>query len=77
MYYVANEHLSVATSDSPLGPFTQTKEEQKPMHEGKEIDAHVFKDDDGQYYIYFVRFYGKSGVSDGNYIYGCLLYTSQ
>ena len=73
MYYVANEHLSVATSDSPLGPFTQTKEEQKPMHEGKEIDAHVFKDDDGQYYIYFVRFYGKSGVSDGNYICGAKL----
>ncbi|WP_302626932.1 family 43 glycosylhydrolase [uncultured Eubacterium sp.] len=73
MYYVANEHLSVATSDSPLGPFKQRADERKPMHEGKEIDAHVFKDDDGQYYIYFVRFYGKNGVADGNYIYGAKL----
>lgn len=73
MYYVADEHLSVATSDSPLGPFKQTAEEKKPMHEGKEIDAHVFKDDDGQYYIYFVRFYSKNGVADGNYIYGAKL----
>lgn len=73
MYYVANEHLSVATSDSPLGPFTQTAEEKKPMHEGKEIDAHVFKDDDGQYYIYFVRFYDKNGTANGNHIYGAKL----
>lgn len=67
MYYAANEHLSVATSDSPLGPFTQTPEERVPMHDTKEIDAHVFKDDDGQYYIYFVRF------PDGNCIYGAKL----
>ena len=73
MYYVANEHLSVAVSDSPLGPFKQTAEQKKPMHEGKEIDAHVFKDDDGQYYIYFVRFYSGSKVADGNYIYGAKL----
>jgi beta-xylosidase len=67
MYYVANEHLSVATSTSPLGPFKQTEAQQVPMHETKEIDAHVFKDDDGQYYIYFVRF------NNGNHIYGAKL----
>lgn len=66
MYYTANEHLCVAVSDSPLGPFEQT--EVGPMHwDTKEIDAHVFKDDDGQYYIYFVRF------TDGNVIWGAKL----
>ena len=66
MYYVSEEHLCVATSKSPLGPFVQ--EEKKPMHDDiKEIDAHVFQDDDGQYYIYFVRF------DNGNVIEGAKL----
>jgi len=73
MYYVANEHLSVATSTSPLGPFTQTESQRVPMHESpKEIDAHVFKDDDGQYYIYFVRFNDGNGNA-GNNIWGAKL----
>lgn len=73
MYYVANEHLSVATSTSPVGPFTQTETQRVPIHESpKEIDAHVFKDDDGQYYIYFVRFYDGNGNS-GNNIWGAKL----
>lgn len=55
LYYTANEHLGVAVSDSPLGPFTQR--EKCPLHENiKEIDASVFVDDDGKAYIYFVRF---------------------
>ena len=66
MYYTANEHICVATSDSPLGPFTQ--EVQKPLHEDvNEIDAHVFQDDDGQYYLYFVRF------DNGNVLHGAKL----
>lgn len=66
MYYTSEEHLGVATSKSPLGPFTQ--DNQTPMHpDTKEIDAHVFKDDDGQYYLYFVRF------DNGNLIYGAKL----
>lgn len=66
MYYTANEHLCVAVSDSPLGPFEQ--EEWGPIHANtKEIDAHVFKDDDGQYYLYFVRF------TNGNVIWGAKL----
>ena len=72
MYYVANEHISVATSNSPMGPFTQTESQKVPMHEGKEIDAHVFKDDDGQYYIYFVRFQDAAG-NGGNNIWGAKL----
>jgi len=56
MYATVEEHLVVATSDSPLGPFTQTVQE--PMHTTKEIDASVFTDDDGKHYIYYVRFEG-------------------
>lgn len=66
MYYTANEHLCVSIADSPLGPFVQ--KEVVPMHEDiKEIDAHAFKDEDGQYYLYFVRFTG------GNVIWGAKL----
>ncbi|WP_313467448.1 family 43 glycosylhydrolase [Carnobacterium sp.] len=66
MYYTANEQLCVSIADSPLGPFTQKKV--APMHEDtKEIDAHAFKDEDGQYYLYFVRFTG------GNVIWGAKL----
>ena len=66
MYYTADEHLVVSIADSPLGPFTQT--EVGPLHEDtKEIDAHAFKDEDGQYYLYFVRFTG------GNVIWGAKL----
>lgn len=66
MYYSVEEHLCVATSDSPLGPFKQEKKE--PFHLNiKEIDSHVFLDDDGKYYMYFVRFGG------GNIIWGAEL----
>ncbi|CAM4260420.1 family 43 glycosylhydrolase [Paenibacillus endophyticus] len=55
MYYAVEEHLAVATSDSPLGPFKQDVKE--PIHQNpKEIDAHIFTDDDGKTYMYFVRF---------------------
>lgn len=66
MYYTANEHLCVAVADSPLGPFKQIKI--SPIHEDiNEIDAHAFKDDDGKYYLYFVRF------NEGNVIWGAKL----
>ncbi len=55
MYYSAEEHICVAISDSPLGPFKQT--EQKPMLEGeKAIDNSLFIDDDGTPYLFFSRF---------------------
>ncbi|HIW31528.1 MAG TPA: family 43 glycosylhydrolase [Candidatus Paenibacillus intestinavium] len=55
MYYAVQERLAVATSNSPLGPFVQ--EVKEPMHlNTPEIDAHIFTDDDGKTYIYFVRF---------------------
>ncbi|MGM0377647.1 MAG: glycoside hydrolase family 43 protein [Bacteroidota bacterium] len=55
MYFSADEHTCVATSDSPLGPFTQ--EEKEPMLPGeKSIDNSLFIDDDGTPYMYFDRF---------------------
>lgn len=55
MYYSAEEHICVAVSHSPLGPFKQTHE--KPMLEGeKAIDNSLFIDDDGTPYLFFDRF---------------------
>lgn len=59
MYFSADEHICVSTSDSPLGPFKQ--EVQKPMLETeKSIDNSLFIDDDGTPYLFWVRF------NDGN-----------
>lgn len=60
LFYSAEEHICVATSDSPLGPFKQ--DVQKPIREEGSIDTSVFFDDDGKAYLYFVRF------NDGNVI---------
>ena len=54
LFYSAEEHICVATSDSPLGPFIQ--KEKVSMRSEKSIDSSVFIDDDGKAYIYFVRF---------------------
>ena len=53
MVYVTDEHLAIATSKSPLGPFKQSKKEY--LDEGNMIDGHFYKDN-GQIYLYFVRF---------------------
>ena len=60
MFYSAEEHICVATSDSPAGPFRQ--EVKHPIWEEKSIDTSLFIDDDGTPYLYFVRF------TDGNVI---------
>lgn len=55
MYYSADEHICVATSNSPLGPFKQT--EKRPMiADEKCIDNSLFIDRDGQPYLFFDRF---------------------
>lgn len=59
MYYTAEEHLCVATSDSPLGPFTQ--QVQAPMLDERAIDNTLFRDADGKYYMYFDSF--RKGMS--------------
>lgn len=60
MYYSADEHICVATADSPAGPFRQ--EVKQPIWDEKSIDTSLFIDDDGTPYLYFVRF------TDGNVI---------
>lgn len=61
MYYSADEHICVATADSPAGPFRQSRQE--PMIAGEKcIDNSLFIDDDGTSYLSFVRF------NDGNAI---------
>ncbi len=60
MYFTGNEHLYVAKSKSPLGPFVQTGS--GPMLEEKAIDPSVFYDKKGKPYITFVR------LNDGNNI---------
>jgi len=62
MAYTANEHIAIAESDSPLGPFRQ--QVIKPVSgTGRQIDPFVFIDDDGKKYLYHVR------VANGNRIF--------
>tara|TARA_R110002049_G_scaffold9962_2_gene49678 strand:- start:52784 stop:53956 length:1173 start_codon:yes stop_codon:yes gene_type:complete len=50
-----NFKIGVAVSDSPKGPFTDL--EDKPLFDPGYpiIDANVYKDDDGKYYLYYSR----------------------
>ena len=52
-------HIAHAVADSPLGPYTEPDKSQ--WFENR-IDAHLFQDDDGQFYFYMVKF------TDGNTI---------
>ncbi len=62
MVYTADEHLAIAESDSPLGPFKQ-KEIKALSGNGKQIDPFIFRDQDGKIYLYHVR------LTEGNRIY--------
>jgi xylan 1,4-beta-xylosidase len=54
MAYAGDEHIAIAQSDNPLGPFRQ--KESKPVSApGKQIDPFVFRDTDGKFYLYHVR----------------------
>lgn len=54
MAYTANEHIAIAVSDKPYGPFKQEINQalKAPV---KQIDPFVFIDDDGKKYLYHVR----------------------
>lgn len=63
-YYMAatcSENLGFAVSDSLLGPFTAIGDQ--PLYQ-KAIDGHIFIDDDGKRYLYYVGYhnYGIYGV---------------
>ncbi|MBZ9731233.1 glycoside hydrolase family 43 protein [Salegentibacter sp. JZCK2] len=60
MAYTANESIAIATSDSPLGPFTNSGE--ALYAESKQIDPFIFFDD-GKAYLYHVR------LDEGNRIF--------
>ena len=63
MFYVADTRTGIAVSDSPLGPFTKYSDGFL-FNNNNAIDPHLFIDDDGQMYLYYVKFGG------GNHIYG-------
>ena len=60
MYYSSQEHICAAWGESPLGPFKQI--EKKPMREQKSIDNHLFIDDDGKPYLFWVHYDGGQQV---------------
>nr|WP_067060705.1 glycoside hydrolase family 43 protein [Mucilaginibacter sp. L294] len=54
MAYTADEHIAIAVSDNPLGPFVQSVHKPISM-QGKQIDPFIFKNTNGDLYLYFVR----------------------
>ncbi|GAC1450275.1 MAG: glycoside hydrolase family 43 protein [Chitinophagaceae bacterium] len=52
--YTANEHIAIAQSDTPTGPFKQSQMK-SISGEGKQIDPYVFIDSNGKKYLYHVR----------------------
>ncbi len=65
MIMSVDEHLGFAVADSPLGPFIP---EETWLFE-KTIDGHIFIDDDGKAYLFYVSW--RDGHDYG--IYGCEL----
>jgi len=63
MFFSVEEHIAVATSDSPTGPFVQ--DVKAPLLETGAIDTHLFIDEDGRKYLYYVAF------NNGNLIWMC------
>ena len=57
MAYVANERCCIAHSETLTGDYTQSEIAPVDNSEGN-IDPFIFKDDDGKYYMYHVRFKG-------------------
>lgn len=53
LYYTANQAVGVAQADGPRGPFRIVKK-----FFDRAIDAHLFRDDDGKLYLYFVQLPG-------------------
>jgi xylan 1,4-beta-xylosidase len=53
LYYTVNKTIGVAQADSPLGPFKIVRK-----FVDQAIDAHLFRDDDGKLYLYYVQLPG-------------------
>jgi len=59
--YTASEHVAIASSPTLNGKYTQSTIESIDP-DAKNIDSYLFKNDDGKYYLYHVRF------NNANYI---------
>ena len=53
LYYTADRTVGVAVADGPMGPFRVVR-----RLVDRAIDAHLFRDDDGRFYLYYVRLPG-------------------
>ncbi len=53
LYYTVGENIGVAVADRPDGKFAD-----RARLSDNAIDAHMFCDDDGRYYLYYVQFPG-------------------
>mgnify|MGYP005909688103 FL=1 len=80
--YTANERVAIAHADAVTGIFTQDKAAAIDASVGN-IDPFLFKDNDGKYYLYHVRFGGgnfiwvaefdmKTGTVDSGTLKQCL-----
>jgi len=61
MFYSAEEHVCVATSASPLGPFRQDRKEPLLKDRGN-IDSSLFRDDDGRPYLFWVHYNNRNEI---------------
>jgi GH43 family beta-xylosidase len=53
LYYTVDQTVGVAVADGPLGPFQIVRK-----FFDRAIDAHLFRDDDGQLFLYYVQLPG-------------------
>ncbi len=53
LYWTVNEEVGAAVADSPLGPFEDVR-----SFVSRAIDGHLFRDEDGRLYLYYVKFPG-------------------
>ncbi len=60
LFHSAEEKVTVAVSDSPLGPFKNP--EKKPFFKEGNIDNSFFLDDDGTPYMLYAHFYAGNEV---------------
>ncbi len=53
LYYTVQQRIGVAVAEGPEGPFID-----RARLSDNAIDAHLFRDDDGRLYLYYVQFPG-------------------
>lgn len=61
MTYSVDTHTALAYADNPLGPFRQKEPCDVYIRDYDNIDSHIFIDDDGQAYLYWVCWYKDRG----------------